>query len=115
MIDYLLLYRLPADSPHHPDSPQQMQERMEKWMTWFNSLRESGAMKEYGHPLMNAGRVVRGARRPMQDGPFAESKDVVIGYTVITARDIDHASEVANSCPVIGYGGLVEIRPLRQM
>lgn len=115
MNDYLLLYRLPADSPDHPDSPQRMQERMGKWMTWFKSLRDSGTMKEYGHPLESTGCVVRGTRSAIQDGPYAESKDVVIGYTVISARDIRHAGEVASTCPVLEYGGLVEVRPVRQM
>jgi hypothetical protein len=44
------------------------------------------------------------------DGPFTETKEVLGGYYLIEARDLDHALEVAKLCPA-GYGG-VEVRPV---
>jgi hypothetical protein len=44
------------------------------------------------------------------DGPFTETKEVLGGYYVIEARDLDHALEVAKLCPA-QYGG-VEVRPV---
>ncbi len=112
MSEFMFLYRLPAESPFHPDSPQQLQERMEKWRGWFKSLQDQGRLKEYGHPLASDGSVVRGKR--VTDGPYAESKDIVIGFSVVEAADLAAASALAADCPVAEYGGLVEVRPLRQ-
>lgn len=44
------------------------------------------------------------------DGPFAETKEVLGGYYLIDARDLDHALEIAKLCPA-PYGG-VEVRPV---
>jgi hypothetical protein len=44
------------------------------------------------------------------DGPFTETKEVLGGYYLIEARDLDHVLEVAKLCPA-PYGG-VEVRPV---
>jgi len=44
------------------------------------------------------------------DGPFAETKEVLGGYYMIDARDLDHALEIAKLCPA-KFGG-VEVRPI---
>jgi hypothetical protein len=46
----------------------------------------------------------------MTDGPYAEAKDLIGGYTVIAAKDFDEATEIARGCPFLGVGGTVEIR-----
>jgi hypothetical protein len=45
------------------------------------------------------------------DGPFIESKEVLAGFFVLDARDLDHALEIAKRCPGTWRGG-VEVRPL---
>ena len=44
------------------------------------------------------------------DGPFIETKEGLAGVTVIEARDLDHALELARMVPV--DSGCVEVRPL---
>ncbi|TDN91601.1 YciI family protein [Microbacterium sp. BK668] len=44
------------------------------------------------------------------DGPFVESKEALLGYYVVEARDVDLAIEIAKLCPATGGG--VEVRPL---
>ena len=44
------------------------------------------------------------------DGPFAETKEVLGGYYVIEARDLDQALEFAKLCPA--HGGTIEVRPV---
>jgi hypothetical protein len=46
------------------------------------------------------------------DGPFAEAKDVVGGYSLIKARDISEAAELAKGCPILDRSGRVEVRPV---
>jgi hypothetical protein len=46
------------------------------------------------------------------DGPFADTKEVLGGYYVLEASDLDEALEFAQRIPAIRLGGAVEVRPL---
>ena len=46
------------------------------------------------------------------DGPFAETKEVMAGYYVFEADDLDRALELAARIPAARMGGAVEVRPL---
>jgi hypothetical protein len=46
------------------------------------------------------------------DGPFAETKEVLGGYFLYEADDLDSAIELAARVPVARMGGAVEVRPL---
>jgi hypothetical protein len=46
------------------------------------------------------------------DGPYAESKDLVLGFLVVQARDLDEAAQLALDCPIAREGGSVEVRPV---
>lgn len=46
------------------------------------------------------------------DGPFIDSKEVVAGFYVIEAPDLDAALAIARRNPVVDDGGGVEVRPL---
>ena len=47
------------------------------------------------------------------DGPFADTKEVLGGFYVVQAPDIDAAIELARRVPITRYGGAIEIRPLQ--
>jgi hypothetical protein len=46
------------------------------------------------------------------DGPFADTKEILGGYFVFEAADLDEALEVAQRVPAVRLGGAVEVRPL---
>jgi hypothetical protein len=46
------------------------------------------------------------------DGPFVDSKEVVAGFYVIEAPDLDAALAIARLNPVVREGGGVEVRPV---
>jgi hypothetical protein len=102
-------------APPPEASPEQMQQVMQKWLTWFDGLKKSGAYSGQGAPLEPSGKVLRGTRRALSDGPYAEAKDLVGGYAIIEARDIDAAVELARGCPIYERDGAVEVRPVRAM
>jgi hypothetical protein len=95
-------------------SPEQMQQVMQKWMAWMQGLAEKGHLKDRGHPLEAAGKLVRGSSKNVTDGPYAE-KDLVGGYSLIEARDLAQATELSKGCPILEYEGSVEVRPIMQM
>ncbi len=92
-----------------------MQKQMEKWVAWFKELGAKGHLKDPGHPLEGTGKVVTGKQKIVNDGPFAEAKDVVGGYIVIEARDLLHAVEISKGCPILEVGGSVEVRPIEKL
>ena len=46
------------------------------------------------------------------DGPYADTKEVLGGYYVFEASNLDEALEVAQRIPAVRLGGAVEVRPL---
>jgi hypothetical protein len=84
---------------------------MQKWVAWFKDLGAKGHLKDPGHPLEHTGKVVSGKQKVVNDGPFAEAKDVVGGYIVVEASDLNQAVELSRGCPILDVGGSVEVRP----
>jgi hypothetical protein len=96
-------------------SAEETQKHLQKWVAWFKDLNAKGVIKDPGHPLQSAGKVVRGKQKSIHDGPFAEAKDVVAGFTIVVARDLAHAAELAVGCPILEVGGSVEVREIQKM
>jgi len=46
------------------------------------------------------------------DGPFAETKEVLGGFYMLEADDLDAALEIAARVPAARMGGSVEVRPV---
>lgn len=92
-------------------SPSEMQAHVQKWYEWSAALAKDGRHNA-GQALDAAGKTVRGRDRVVTDGPYAESKDLVIGSMIISAASLEEATELARDCPVFEYGGSVEVRPV---
>lgn len=110
MSRFVFLYRMPHAAP--PPSPREMQQRMEKWMAWMKGLEAAGHVAEGGEPLAPTGSVV--GEDGVSDGPYAEAKDIVMGFSIIEASDLAEAQRLAAGCPIVpAGGGVVEVRPVR--
>jgi hypothetical protein len=46
------------------------------------------------------------------DGPFLETKEVIAGFCIIEATDLDAALAIAKTNPICHQGGGVEVRPV---
>ena len=95
MSEFTFLYRGRDTSA----SPEQMQKTMEKWVAWFKQLESAGALKYPGQPLEHTGKVVKGKQKTVTDGPYAEAKDVIGGYAIIEAKDLDAAVRARQGLP----------------
>ncbi|NUT41135.1 MAG: hypothetical protein HOV86_14205 [Thermoactinospora sp.] len=54
---------------------------------------------------------VRNGQLLVSDGPFAETKEFIVGYDLLECADLDEAIEVARAHPM-ARGGRIELRPL---
>ncbi|MDE3131345.1 MAG: hypothetical protein KGL16_09340, partial [Acidobacteriota bacterium] len=86
MPSYVFTYRQPKEQPLDMEAAEQ-------WYAWFDEIGEN--IKLPGSAVSTARQLgnVDGSQR-------------VSGFTVISARDLDHATELAQGCPAIrqGYG-----------
>jgi hypothetical protein len=82
---------------------------------WLKQLIDEGCVNDVGQPLERTGKLVRGKQKTVTDRPFAESKDIIGGYTLIEARDLSQAVELSKGCPIFEIDGAVEIRPVMKI
>jgi hypothetical protein len=90
---------------------------MPEWLAVTDSMREAGLLISNGplHPVDTATTVrVRGLEKELTDGPFAVTKEVLVGYYLLECRDLDQAIEQAGRLPTARYGA-VEVRPMMDM
>jgi len=116
MADFLYIFRggRSSDPSWLNASPQEMQQNMQKWAAWIQALSKTANFKA-GDPLENGGKVLRGKKKVVTDGPYAEAKDLVGGYLLVSAASLDEATELARGCPIFESDGIVEVRPIRAM
>jgi hypothetical protein len=107
---YMLLFR--GTDWHKGLSPEQMQQIGIEWKNWFERLAAEG-LAISGNPLEARGRIVSGKSGTVSaDGPFAESKEAIGGYFMLNVADMDQAVAIAQQCPGLAYGAVVEVRPV---
>lgn len=106
MKEFLLLIQ-----GHDPNaSPELMQERMQDYMTWMQEMTKEGAYVA-GQPLEPTGYHLPNTEDVITDGPYLEPKEVIAGYIIIKASDIDAATTIAKNCPLLTHCQIY-VRPL---
>lgn len=96
-------------------TPEQQRDGVAAYAAFTEALVQEGALVGSGRlQPSEGGRTVRvkDGRRQILDGPFAETKEVIGGYFLIEASDMNAAVDWAARCPAAGHGA-VEVRALR--
>ena len=107
----LLIY---TEEPTEAPPDEQMAAEMEAYNAFGQHITDNGAMKggEALAPTATATTVrVRDGRTISTDGPFAETKEVLGGFYVVEAADLDEAIGYAAMIPGAKHGS-VEVRPV---
>ncbi len=108
--EYMLLFR--GNDWYKGLSPEEMQRISAQWMAWFERLTAQGKAVA-GSPLEKEGKIVSGKNgRVVADGPFAESKEAIGGYFLLRVDTLNEAVAIAQGCPGLAYGSVVEVRPV---
>ena len=113
MKEFLLLIR--NESEHFASlSPNKQEEFLQKCMDYISNLKKEGKLIG-AQPLERKGKMISGSKRALKDGPFNETKEVIVGYYHILAKDMDEAIAIAKGNPEFDYGttARVEIRPIK--
>jgi hypothetical protein len=113
MEKFMYLFR-GGDAQMASQSPEAMQAHMQKWMGWMKGLAEKGVLVA-GEPLDAKGKQVNGTKKVVSDGPFVEVKEMVGGYLIVNARDINEAVEISKGCPILEFDGKIEVREIKKL
>jgi hypothetical protein len=115
MKEFMLLIRTEGD--HLTSlSPEQQQQHLEKVMNYMGGLMKSGKLKS-AQPLEMEGVILSGTPGKLKDGPYNETKEVIAGYFLIEANNLEEAIQIAKENPVFedGTGARIEVRPIKVM
>jgi hypothetical protein len=116
MSEFVFLFRATEEGQREAmGTPDRARQSLQTWRAWIRDLEAKGHLKDPGQSLETAGKVVRGKKKVVTDGPYAESKDLLLGFIVIEARDLTEAVELSSGCPIVEGGGSVEIRPVGKL
>ncbi len=89
----------------NPQSPEEGEEVAAAWANWFTSL---------GDSLLNMGNAFGDLVTIESDGSTSPGggEQSLSGYTLITADSQEHAVSLASACPILRYGGSIEVAEL---
>jgi hypothetical protein len=96
-----------------PDTAPDTEPDIEQWV----DENDSKGRRLQGHVLAGKSAAttvrVRNGQLLVSDGPFAETKELIVGYDLLECADLDEAIEVARAHPM-ARGGRIELRPFAE-
>ena len=115
MAEFMLIYKGGDPEWAHNTSPEDMKTAMDAWGAWMGKLQEQDKLVSGGSPLHYAGK------RMTKDGVVtdisaSEFKELVSGYSIVSANNMDEALEITRQCPIFNHPNItVEVREVLQM
>jgi hypothetical protein len=115
MKEFMLLIRNEGDGKTGL-SPEQQQQFLKACMLYIENLMKNGNLKS-AQPLVREGKMISGTPGTFKDGPYNETKEIIVGYYHILAKDTDEAIAIAKGNPEFAYikGAKIEVRPIKMM
>lgn len=113
MPKFMFLQRGGCDEQPPEMTPEQMEAGMKAWMDWVQQGTEAGWLLDPGSGLSGTGAVVQ-SDLTVTDGPFIESKELVGGYSIVEAANLEAALELAKQTMQIAGTGKIEVREFMQ-
>jgi hypothetical protein len=111
---YLLLVCWDSERMNGQAEPDAPQADDEEGFTWVDELRAKGIWltgDQLAPPRRARSVRVRGGKKLITDGPFAETKEAVGGFDLLECGSLEEAVEIAASHPLAEVG-TIEVRPL---
>lgn len=106
----MMLFHSEPDPDFNP-SPAQLEAEVKEWHEWMEGIGAKGKLQNTGEALGFEGKTMH-ADGSITDGPYAEVKEIVGGFIIVSASSIEEATELANGCPALKTGGKVEVRDI---
>jgi hypothetical protein len=107
MKEFMMIFRTEKSNRPKP-SPEQMKAAIQQWQDWIGGIAAQGKFVST-NALGFEGKTVQ-ADGLVTDGPYAELKEIVGGYIIVKATDLEDAVSLSTGCPTLAIGGKVEVR-----
>lgn len=107
MSEFMMIFRHTPNLEHQP-TPEEIQESIKQWQDWIGGIAAQGKFVSTSR-LGYEGKTLQ-PNKVVTDGPYAEIKEIIGGNIVVKASSLEEALQMAEGCPVLQYGGNVEIR-----
>jgi hypothetical protein len=109
---FLLLFHFPTNPPA-ARSPEETQAIYGQWMAWQSKFKAE--IMAGGDGLKPNGKHL--TEGVVTDGPYAESKDVIGSFTLLTTDSMERAVKIAQECPFLSSaagvpGYRIEVREM---
>lgn len=114
MDQFLIIFRGGYYPDELRDDPEFRKKEMGRWIHWIEKLTQDGNFIA-GQPLEPTGKVVTRKGKIIMDGPYPEGKEIVGGYFLVHAKDLDDAVQLCRDSPDWDYGGIVEVRKIARL
>lgn len=115
-MEFVLTFQQPAEIYERNADPVKGPPFMLAWKQYMEAMGAAGVMR--GANRLDAFAAtsvrVRNGKRQVQDGPFADSKELLGGYVVIDVPSLDEALRWAERSPS-SLAGSTEVRPVVAM
>lgn len=112
MNEFMMIFRHTPDMDSTP-SPEEIQASIKQWQDWIGGIAAQGKFVSTNQ-LGFEGKTVK-AGNVITDGPYTEIKELVGGYIIVKTDTLEEAVSLAHGCPVLQYGGNVEVRNLMKI
>jgi len=95
-------------------SPEEQQNFLKACQVYIEDLEKNGHMKS-AQPLVREGVMVSGSVNNFTEGPYNPTREVIVGYYHILAKDLDEAVAIAKRNPEFAFvkGAKIEVRPVK--
>ena len=97
-----------------PETDESRVPDIEVWVAENDAAGRRVTGSVLGSPAAATTVRVRGGEVLLTDGPFAETKEVIVGFDILECADLDEAVAVAAAHPM-AFGGRVELRPFADL
>jgi hypothetical protein len=106
---YLILVREP-DGRAAVAAEEENKAHRANWNKWFEKYRETALLG--GSALSTRGKMIKGAEATIVDNIHKVGAEIVGGYLLIQAENLDAAVAIAREIPVFEVDGYLEVREL---
>lgn len=113
MEDFVLLFRQ-TEREESGISENEKQIIVKKWENWFSGIAAQGRLTNTGIRLSTKGQVLKPGGA-ITNGPFVEIRELLLGFIIVKAANLEEATTLAHGCPTLELGGCVEIRPFHEI
>ncbi len=113
-MQYVLMFQQPKAEFEKMNNPAEAPAYWEAWSSYLGAMKEAGVIRggEGLQPPHTATTVrIKDGKRHIQDGPFADTRELVGGFMVIEVPSLEEALQWAARSPS-SQSGSTEVRPV---